>query len=460
MTDSGGTLMFVEDDAGLRRQLAWSFSEFDVVTAGDRESAMKLLREHQPTVAVIDLGLPPDTQGAGEGLALLEAIRTEAPSTKVIVLTGNEDRAHAMQSISLGAYDFCAKPMDIDVLRLIVGRARHLWQLEEDLRRAAKGSEGGALKGVITSCAAMLDVCRLVEKIAPTDVTVMLVGESGTGKEVLARAMHDLGPRAGKPFVAINCGAIPENLLESELFGHEKGSFTGAVRQSLGKVELANHGTLLLDEIGDVPLPLQVKLLRFLQERVIERIGGRQLIPVDVRIICATNRNIAELIREQRFREDLYYRLNEFTINIPALRERPGDPVLLAHYFLNEFSGAYRREIKGFTTAARTALARHAWPGNVREMQNRIKRAVLIAEGDLITPEDLELAAPAGQPAAAEEAGETRLLTLKEIRQDADRRALRDALSHVNGNISQAAKILGISRPTLYDLMRIHNLKA
>jgi two-component system NtrC family response regulator len=458
MSTAADKLLFVEDDSGLRRQLAWSFSEYDVQTAENRPAGMQLLKEFRPHVAVIDLGLPPDTQGATEGLALLEGIRTEEPGTKVIVLTGSEDRSHALRAIELGAFDFCSKPMDVDVLRTIIQRALHLARLEGELRQASKAAPS-PLKGVVTGAPVMLNICRLVEKIAGSDISVMLTGESGTGKEVFAHAIHDLSSRRDGPFVAINCGAIPENLLESELFGHEKGSFTGAVRQSIGKLELANKGTLLLDEIGDVPLPLQVKMLRFLQERVIERIGGRQLIPVDVRIICATHRNIPELIAEQRFREDLYYRLNEFSIKIPALRERPGDAVLLAHYFLNEYSAAQKRSLKGFTSGARAALGAHNWPGNVRELQNRIRRAVVIADGDLITAENLELGevlSDSGEDAAG---GEQRLLTLKEIRQNADRKALEEVLAQVNGNVSQAAKILGISRPTLYDLMRLHKVK-
>ncbi len=451
-------LMFVEDDAGLRRQLAWSFTEYEVQTAEHRAGGMQLLMQFKPAVAVIDLGLPPDAQGATEGLALLEEIRTEQPDTKVIVLTGSEDRSHALRAIELGAFDFCSKPMDVDVLRTIIQRALHLSKLEAELRRTTKAAPG-PLKGVVTGAPAMLEICRLVEKIAASDISVMLTGESGTGKEVFARAIHDLSSRRDGPFVAINCGAIPENLLESELFGHEKGSFTGAVKQSIGKLELANKGTLLLDEIGDVPLPLQVKMLRFLQERVIERVGGRQLIPVDVRIVCATHRNVPELISEQRFREDLYYRLNEFSLKIPALRERPGDAVLLAHYFLNDYNAAQRRSLKGFTAGARAALAAHPWPGNVRELQNRIRRAVVIADGDLITAENLELVEGATNGEAESADGDQRILTLKEIRQNADRKALEEVLAQVNGNVSQAAKVLGISRPTLYDLMRLHKVK-
>ncbi len=459
MSAAADKLLFVEDDSGLRRQLAWSFSDYDVQTGENRSSGLHLLKQFKPAVAVIDLGLPPDAQGATEGLALLESIRMEEPDTKVIVLTGSEDRSHALRAIELGAFDFCSKPMDIDVLRTIIQRALHLARLEGELRRTSKASSS-PLKGVVTGAPIMLDICRLIERIAGSDISVMLSGESGTGKEVFARAIHDLSSRRDGPFVAINCGAIPENLLESELFGHEKGSFTGAVKQSIGKFELANKGTLLLDEIGDVPLPLQVKLLRFLQERVIERIGGRQLIPVDVRIICATHRNVPELISEHRFREDLYYRLNEFSIKIPALRERPGDPVLLAHYFLNEYNAAQRRNLKGFTSSARSALAVHNWPGNVRELQNRVRRAVVIADGDLITAENLELGEGLASGSEADLSdGDQRLLTLKEIRQNADRKALEEVLAQVNGNVSQAAKILGISRPTLYDLMRLHKVK-
>lgn len=453
-------LLFVEDDAGLRRQLAWGFSEYEVQTAENRASGMQILKQYNPTVAVIDLGLPPDSQGATEGLALLEEIRSEAPYTKVIVLTGNEDRSQAIRAIGLGAFDFCGKPMDLDVLRTIIQRAFHLSGLESELRQSTKTTLS-PLKGVVTAAPSMLELCRLVERIAVNEISVMLSGESGTGKEVFARAIHDLSPRRNGPFIAINCGAIPENLLESELFGHEKGSFTGAVKQSVGKFELANKGTLLLDEIGDVPLPLQVKLLRFLQERVIERVGGRQLISVDVRIICATHRNIPELIVEQRFREDLYYRLNEFSLKIPAVRERAGDALLLAHYFLNEFNVAQRRELKGFTAGAKTALAAYQWPGNVRELQNRIRRAVVIADGDLITAENLEFTESQTDANSIIHSDEStgKMLTLKEIRQQADRKALEGVLTQVNGNVSQAAKILGVSRPTLYDLVRQHGIK-
>ena len=460
MNSSVDRLLFVEDDSGLRRQLAWSFDEYEVQTAENRAAGMQIVQQFAPAVAVIDLGLPPDAQGATEGLALLEEIRTEAPDIKVIVLTGNEDRSFALRAIELGAFDFCSKPMDIDILRTIIQRALHLARLETELRHAAKTSLT-PLKGIVTGAPVMLEICRLVERIAVNDISVMLTGESGTGKEVFARAIHNLSSRRDGPFIAINCGAIPENLLESELFGHEKGSFTGAIKQSIGKLEQANNGTLLLDEIGDVPLPLQVKLLRFLQERVIERVGGRQLIAVDVRIICATHRNVPELISEQRFREDLYYRLNEFSLKIPALRERAGDAVLLAHHFLNELKAGQRRELKGFTAGARAALSAYDWPGNVRELQNKIRRAVVIADGDLITEENLDLVERAivYEDNMTNDEPPISTLTLKEIRQNADRVALQQALLKVNGNVSRAAKMLGISRPTLYDLVRQHGIK-
>ena len=453
MSDLKHRILFVEDDAGLRRQLRWSFSEYEVLDAGDRDAALDIVVSKKPPIVVLDLGLPPDTQGSSEGLATLEAIRTASPFTKVIVMTGNEDRANAMRAVSLGAYDFCQKPMDIDILKLIIDRARNLQLLEEEVRRSQVASDS-PLRGFVTCAPEMLQICRVVEKVAPTDVTVLLNGESGTGKEVLARALHELSPRHDKPFVAINCGAIPENLLESELFGHEKGSFTGAIKQIIGKVEMANEGTLLLDEIGDVPLSLQVKLLRFLQERVIERIGGRTQIPVDVRIICATNQDLPELIKQGKFRNDLYYRMNEFVIFIPPLRERTGDAVVLAHYFLNSFNAQYRRSVRGFSAEARAAIQAYSWPGNVRELQGQIKRAVLLTEGDLIGPADLGLNTMDGvsRPAVAPS-------TLKEIRQSAERHALEEVLEQVEGNVSQAAKLLGVSRPTLYGLMRQYNIK-
>jgi two-component system NtrC family response regulator len=449
-------LLFVEDDAGLQRQLRWSFAEFEVLTAGDRAGAIAAIEEHEPAVVVLDLGLPPDPGGASEGLATLETIRARWPRIKVVILTGSEDRSHALSAVRLGAYDYCSKPVDVDLLRIIIGRARHLWVLEQELWKATRDVAATPLPGLITAAPAMLQICRHVERVAGTDITVLLLGESGTGKEVVARALHDLSPRASKPFVAINCGAIPENLLESELFGHEKGSFTGAVKQTIGKVELAQGGTIFLDEISDVPLALQVKLLRFLQERVIERVGGRQSIRIDVRVVCATNRDLAEMIREGKFREDLFYRLNELIIRLPPLRERGGDSLLLAQFFLTRFSQQYGRPIRGLAPDAKAVIGSYGWPGNVRELQSQMRRAVLMTEGDLISAGDFDLpgttapkACSGGPPAS-----------LKVVRRTAERQALIDALCSVDGNISHAARLLGVSRPTVYELMRIHGVRA
>ena len=443
-------LLVIEDDPGLQRQLRWSFDGYEVLIAGDRDGALELLRREEPPVITLDLGLPPDTDGVSEGLATLEAIRSIAPQSRVIVVTGNEDRENAVRAVSLGAYDFYQKPIDAEVLGLIIDRAHHLYELEEENRRLARVGEDSPLRGVTTASPDMIKLCRTIEKVAPVDVCVLLAGESGTGKELLAKALHELGPRGRKRFVAINCAAIPETLLESELFGHEKGAFTGAIKQTRGKVELADGGTLLLDEIGDVPLGLQVKLLRFLQERFIERIGGRKEIPVDVRIVCATNQDLDELIKAGRFREDLYYRISEMVITIPPLRDRENDPALLARSFLHRLNKELGRSVRGFTGDALAALANHSWPGNVRELENRVKRAVIMAEGNRITAQDLELDAP------DEEAPSP---SLKEVRERAEREALQRALAQVDGNVSRAAKLLGVSRPTLYDLMRHHNFK-
>jgi two-component system NtrC family response regulator len=450
-------LLFVEDDAGLQRQLRWSFADFAVFTAADRASAMAAIEEHEPPVVVLDLGLPPDVSGASEGLAALEAIRTRWPRMKVIILTGNEDRAHALSAVRLGAYDYCSKPIDIDLLRIIVGRALHLWELEQELWKATHDAAATPLPDLITASPAMLQICQRVERVAGTDITVLLLGESGTGKEVVARALHDLSPRASRPFVAINCGAIPENLLESELFGHEKGSFTGAVKQTIGKVELAQGGTIFLDEISDVPLALQVKLLRFLQERVIERVGGRQSIRIDVRVVCASNRDLAEMIREGKFREDLFYRLNELIIRLPPLRERGGDALLVAQYFLTRFSQQYGRPIRGLGPDAKAAIGSYRWPGNIRELQSQIRRAVLMTDSDLISAADFDLPG-AASPSKSCSGGPP--VSLKMVRRTAERQALVDALCSVNGNISHAARLLGVSRPTVYELMRIHGVRA
>ncbi|MDH5545620.1 MAG: PEP-CTERM-box response regulator transcription factor [Gammaproteobacteria bacterium] len=439
-----GTLLIVEDDPGIQSQLRWCFDDYDTVIAGDREEAISALRRHMPQVVTLDMGLPPDPGGTSEGLATLEQILSLLPDTKVIVVTGNDDRDSAVRAIGIGAYDFYLKPIEAEVLGLIVNRAFRVRELELENKRLIESGHS-PLDGLIANSPQMLKIVRTIERVSPTDVTTLLLGESGTGKEVLARAVHDLSPRRSQRFVAINCAAIPENLLESELFGYEKGAFTGAAKQTPGKIEYAHEGTLFLDEIGDLPMPLQAKLLRFLQERVIERVGGRQEIPVNVRVVCATHRNIADMIKSGEFREDLYYRLSEITVTIPPMREREGDVVLLARAFLDRFAKEHNRKIKGFAKDALVALENYSWPGNVRELENKLKRAVIMADGSQIHAEELEL----------DEVGQATMpFNLREVREDAERKAVLRALSHVNNNIAQAAELLGVSRPTLYDLIK------
>jgi len=444
-------LLVVEDDPGLQSQMRWCFEGYEVLIAGDRPEAINLLRRHEPAVVLLDLGLPPDPENASEGLAALEEILALAPATKVIVVTGNDERENAVKAIAKGAYDFYQKPVDPEVLGMLVERAYYLYELEQENRKLMLQAGTSAIHGLIASSPQMLKVCRTIEKVAPTGVTTLLLGESGTGKEVISRALHSLSDRSKQPFVAINCGAIPETLLESELFGYEKGAFTGAAKQTKGKIEYADGGTLFLDEIGDIPQSLQVKLLRFLQERVIERLGGRGEIPVDVRVICATNQNLMQQVSQGNFREDLYYRISEITINIPPLRERDGDALLLARVLLDRFAGEYARNIKGFSDDGARAIQTYAWPGNVREMENRIKRAVIMTEGGNVTAEELELD-DIDEP-------DVLPLNLKQVRENAERQAILDVMNKCDGNITQAAELLGVSRPTLYDLMNKYGLK-
>jgi two-component system NtrC family response regulator len=441
-------LLVVEDDPGLQKQMKWSFDGLEVVIAGDREAALAAIRRYEPAVVTLDLGLPPDADGASEGLATLAQILALAPGTKVIVVSGNQDRANAVKAVAVGAYDFYHKPIEADTLRLIVNRALHVHQLEVE-NRVLQQRQAGALNGVITGSSAMQKVCRTVEKVAPVDATALLLGDSGTGKELLARALHELSPRVKQRFVAINCAAIPENLLESELFGYEKGAFTGASKQTKGKIEYADHGTLFLDEIGDLPFSLQAKLLRFLQERVVERLGGRDEIAVDVRVVCATHQDLRRLIEAGRFREDLFYRISEISILIPPLRDREGDSLLLAHAFLEKFSRQYGKTFKGFTPDACIAIERHAWPGNVREMENCLKRAVIMSEDGRLAAQDLGLTVSTEEPMP---------LNLRHAREAAEREAVSKALARVGGNIAKAAELLGVSRPTLYDLLSRHDL--
>lgn len=447
-------LLIIEDDVGLQRQLRWAYDDYEVVVAGDRTSAIDALRAEAPAVVTLDLGLPPDPDGVSEGFATLAEILALKPDTKVIIASGHGARESAMRAIASGAYDFYQKPVDIDELGMIVARAFHLHAIEADnIRLAAQPTPNSTvLGGMVTAAPEMLKVARTIERVAAADVSVMLLGASGTGKELLARGVHDASRRKSGAFVAINCAAIPENLLESELFGHEKGAFTGAVKTTEGKIELAAGGTLFLDEVGDIPLPLQVKLLRFLQERVIERIGGRKPIAVDTRIVCATHQNLEEMISEGRFREDLYYRLAEIVVRIPTLAERPGDAGLLARHFLMKFAPTMNPAVKGLAPDALAAIDRWNWPGNVRELENRIKRAVIMADGKLVSASDLDL----GKPTDNDD--EIDMINLKAVRDVADNRAIRRAIARTEGNISNAAKLLGISRPTLYDLIKQHGL--
>jgi two-component system, NtrC family, response regulator len=451
MTETKRKLLIVEDDQGLQRQLKWSYEDFEVFCASNRAEAIAMMRLEEPDVVTLDLGLPPDPDGTTEGFATLDEMLRLKPDTKIIVASGHNAKESALHAISAGAWDFYQKPVDIDELHLIVKRAFHVRDLEMANQKLQQPDSNGELLfgSLVTASPEMLKVARTVERVANTNVSVMLLGASGTGKELLARGLHDASARKSKPFVAINCGAIPENLLESELFGHEKGAFTGAIKTTEGKIELAHGGTLFLDEVGDIPMPLQVKLLRFLQERVIERIGGRKTIPVDVRIVAATHQNLNQMISDQTFREDLYYRLAEVTVGIPKLAERSGDAVLLAKHFLARFAREMNPSIKGFASAALTAIDQWGWPGNVRELENRVKRAVIMADSKFITVDDLQFYTPDD---------EDRLLNLKAAREVADRKAIGRAIARTEGNISNAAKLLGISRPTLYDLLKQYEM--
>ncbi|MGL3822551.1 PEP-CTERM-box response regulator transcription factor [Sphingopyxis sp. R3-92] len=458
MSESGANarkLLVIEDDPGLQAQLKWAYDGYQILIAGDHDSAIELLRAEEPAVVTLDLGLPPDPDGTREGFRTLKAILEIKPDTKIIVVSGHGERASALAAIASGAWDFYQKPIDIDELGLIVRRAFHVRDLEvENARLAGQGaSDNHVLGGMITGAPEMQKVARTIERVANLGVSVMLLGASGTGKELLARGLHEASGRRDGAFVAINCAAIPENLLESELFGHEKGAFTGAVKTTEGKIELAHGGTLFLDEVGDIPLPLQVKLLRFLQERTIERIGGRKAIAVDTRIVCATHRNLDAMIAEVSFRDDLYYRLAEMVVKIPSLAERPGDAVLLARHFLHQYAPEMNPAVRGFAPDALQAIDEARWPGNVRELENRIKRAVIMADGKLVVREDLDMAGGDGEDDEA-------WLNLRSAREAADRVAIRRAMMQSEGNISLAAKLLGISRPTLYDLLKQYRMQA
>jgi two-component system NtrC family response regulator len=451
MTEQLRPLLIVEDDPALQKQIRWAFDSYETLPAANREEALAQVRRRSPPVVTMDLGLPPEPDSAAEGFKLLEEILVAAPDTKVIVLTGQNDRTNALRAVALGAYDFFEKPFEPELLVLTVERAFRLHDLQQENRRLQAMAQPDAFKGLITGDPEMLRICRVIEKVAASGATVLLLGESGTGKEVLARGLHALSPQVNERFVAINCAAIPDNLLESELFGYEKGAFTGAGKTTPGKIETAHGGTLMLDEIGDLPLALQAKLLRFLQERVIERVGGRREIPVDVRIVCATHQDLKGLIAEGRFREDLYYRLAEIVVTIPPLRARKGDATLLAHAFLRRFASEQKRNSVSIREDALGAIESHSWPGNVRELENCVKRAVIMAEGNYITAADLGLHVP--------EMDNIDTLRLRHVRDEAEKSAVISVLGRSDGNIAKAAEILGVSRPTLYDLMHRFGLK-
>jgi two-component system NtrC family response regulator len=436
-------LLVIEDNPGLQKQLKWAFEGFQVYLASDRATALELINRYHPGVVTLDLGLPPDPANATEGLAALEEILHIEPHTKVVVVTGNDDRQNALKAISLGAYDFYQKPIDPDVLALIVDRASSLYELEAENRRLLEEQSRSPLDGIVGSSEQMLRACHLVERVAPSEATTLILGESGTGKELFARALHRLSRRKDGPFVAINCAAIPDNLLESELFGYEKGAFTNAIKQTPGKLEYASGGTFFLDEIGDMPMALQAKMLRFLQERIIERLGGHKEIPVDVRVICATHHDLGESIKAGTFREDLYYRVSEIVIQVPALRERSGDRVVLAKTFLDKYARKNGRTYRGFSHDALEHIEAYDWPGNVRELENRVQRAVVLADGEQITAADLGF----------EAADQQLSLDLRAAREAAERMVIQKALVIHNYNMSQTAEVLGISRPSLYNLM-------
>lgn len=438
------SVLLIEDDLGLQKQMRWALAPYQVDVASSRvEAAAQFSAQKNYRIIILDLGLPPDENGASEGLRTLDEILSSNPNAKVIVASGNVERANAVRAVGRGAFDFIAKPIDIEVLKLVIQRGLRMYELEEE-NRTLRQSTASAHSGLVSTSARMAHVGQMIERVGPMDVSVLLVGETGTGKDVVARALHSISPRGGEAFVAINCASIPENLLESELFGHERGAFTGAVKRTHGKFELADKGTLFLDEIGDMPLALQAKLLRFLQERRLERIGGRESISVDVRLICATNQNLEKLIAEQRFREDLFYRINDVRIELPPLREREGDVVVLAQHFLNSFNRLYYKQISGFTEDALSAMSTYAWPGNVRELENRVKRAVVMSDGKRITEADLDLAEAKAKP---------RNLDLKTEVEKLEKKLANEALALSDGNISKAAKLLGVSRPHLYNLL-------
>jgi two-component system NtrC family response regulator len=445
-------LLIIEDDEDIQTQLTYALQdEYVVSVAGDRLRAAAAVRQSPPEIVTLDLGLPPSPDTAEEGLRALEDILAAAPDAKVIVITGNGDRANAVAAVERGAFDYHLKPVNLDDLKVVLRRAAYLRQLERESEEQARQQEASIrFTDILGSTARMREIFSMIQRVAKTDATVLCEGESGTGKELVARAIHTHSPRRGGPFVAINCGAIPETLLESELFGHERGSFTGAHAQRKGKIETATGGTLFLDEITEMSLPLQVKLLRFLQEREIERVGGRELIPIDVRVVAASNQSLAEALQSGRFREDLYYRLSVVTVHLPPLRERGEDVVLLANAFLRRNAKALKRKVR-FSPEALEAVAKYLWPGNIRELENKVHRAVIMAHSRVIGPGDLDL-----NPSADIDT----LPTLREAREQSERRLIVNSLVRSRGNISRASRALDISRPTFHDMLAKHSIDA
>jgi len=444
-------LLIVDDDIGIQKQLKWSLTDYDVLLADTRQSAIAAIRRYEPKVVTLDLGLPPDAANATEGLAALQEILNIAPQTKVIVITGNDDRSNALKAIEMGAYDFYQKPIDSDVINIIVSRAFSLAKIENE-NKAIKAL-AGVNTGIIGSSASIDRMRTMIQRIAPTDITALLLGESGTGKEVTAKAIHQVSNRSKGPFIAINCASIPESLLESELYGFEKGAFTGAHKTTMGKIECAQGGTLFLDEIGDMPFALQAKLLRFLQEKVIERLGGRKEIPLDVRVVCATNQNLESMVKNREFREDLFYRISEITLNIPPLRDREDDVIILARFFLQQYAVEYKRNINSFSDDALTALTTYKWPGNIRELQNKIKSSVIMSTTAQVTAFDLGFYNIDIDIETYEVS-----LNLRAIREEAETLAIQKAYALTKENMSKSAELLGISRPTLYSLIEKYSI--
>ena len=445
-------LLLVDDNVELREQMKWGLkSSYTIFEADHRAAAVEILQREKISLVTLDLGLPPDAEGVTEGLSALEQFLEVNPLVKVVVITGNQDRANAVKAIQLGAYDFMEKPVDLEVLKIVLQRAGYLVGLERENQKLLEQEQTRGFPEIIGSSPVMAKVFDTIRRVAGSDISVLIVGESGTGKELVARAIHRQSHRKDGPFIAINCGAIPETLLESELFGHEKGAFTGAHLQRRGRIESAEGGTLFLDEIGEISPALQVKLLRVLQERSIERVGGRVEIPVDTRVLAATNMDLQLAMKDGRFREDLYYRLNTVTITVPPLRERGADIVMLGKFLLQRYSEEAKKKIAGFTREALLSLEQYHWPGNIRELENRVRRAVTLTDNPKISPEDLDLAEP-------DESQEG--LTLKEARDTVERRVIEQTLAKTGGNITKAATILGVSRPTLHDLISRHAIKS